>query len=152
MKEMNQPPQEELIFENKLDELVISMAELAKARAKLCMEETKANVQFRSMPLKSLEETIAPKATSHIQSEIKIEQHPQRKKLSIEELMAQYMKKEQQKSFPTNLDEKPEKEDVEHKEDITLKSGGELEKLQRVENDAHELKELVVREDESTSP
>ena len=55
------------------------------------------------------------------------------------------MKKEQQRSFPTNLDEKPEKEDVEHKEAITLKSGGELEKLQRVEDDAHELKELVVR-------
>ena len=40
---------------------------------------------------------------------------------------------------------------MEHKEYITLKSGGELEKLQRVEDDAHELKELVVREDESTS-
>ena len=62
------------------------------------------------------------------------------------------MKKEQQRSFPTNRDENPEKEDVEHKEDVTLKSGGELEKLQRVEDDAQELKELVVREDELTSP
>ena len=41
---------------------------------------------------------------------------------------------------------------MEHKEDITLKSGGELEKLQRVEDDAHKLKKLVAREDESTSP
>ena len=65
--------------------------------------------------------------------------------------MVQYMKKEQERSFLTNLDEKLVKEDVEHKEDITLKSGGELEKLQRVEDDAHELKELVAREDESTS-
>ena len=132
MEEVNQPPQEELIFENEVDEQAISMAKLAKARAELCMEETKAIVQFQSMPLKNVEETITPKATSHIQSKIKIEQHPQRKELSIEELMAQYMKKEQQRSFPTNLDEKPEKEDVEHKEDITLKSGGEIEKLQRV--------------------
>ena len=127
------------------------MAKLAKTRAELCMEKTKANVQFQSIPLKSLEETITPKATSHTQFEIMIEQHPQRKELNIEELMVQYMKKEQERSFLTNLDEKPKKEDVEHKEDITLKSGGELEKLQRVEDDAHELKELVVREDESAS-
>ena len=127
------------------------MAELAKTRAELCMEETKVNVQFQSIPLKSLKETITPKATSHTQFEIKIEQHPQRKKLSIEELIAQYMKKKQQRSFPTNLDEKSEKEDVEHKEDITLKSSGELEKLQRVEDDAHELKELVARKYELTS-
>ena len=44
MEEMNQPPQEELIFENEVDELAISMAELAKTRAELCMEETNANV------------------------------------------------------------------------------------------------------------
>ena len=41
---------------------------------------------------------------------------------------------------------------MEYYEDFTSKSGGELEKLQRVEDDAHELKELVVREDELTSP
>ena len=79
MEEVNQPPQEELIFENEVDELAISIAELTKTRAELCMEETKANVQFQSIPLKSLEETITPKATSHTQSEIKIEQHSQRK-------------------------------------------------------------------------
>ena len=152
MKEMNQLLQEELIMENEVDELAISMAELAKTKAELCMEETKANVQFQSIPLKNLEETITPKATSHTQSEIMIEQHPQRKELSIKELMVQYMKKEQERSFLANLDEKLEKEDVEHKEDITLKSGRELEKLQRVEDDSHELKELVVREDKSTSP
>ena len=95
------------------------------------MEETKANVQFQSIPLKSLEETITPKATSHTQLKIKIEQHPQMKELSIVELMVQYMKKKQQRSFPTNLDEKPEKEDAEHKEAITLMSGGELEDLIR---------------------
>ena len=41
---------------------------------------------------------------------------------------------------------------MEYYEDITLKIGKELEKLQRVEDDTHELKELVARKDESTSP
>ena len=107
MEKVNQPPLEKLIFKNEVDELAISMPELVKTRAELCMEETKANVQCQSIPLKRLEETITPKATSHPLSKIKIEQ--QRKELSIEEL---YMKKEQQRSFPTNLDEKLEKEDV----------------------------------------
>ena len=31
MEEMNQPPQEELIFENEVDELAISMDELTKS-------------------------------------------------------------------------------------------------------------------------
>ena len=41
------------------------MAELAKFRTELFMEETKANVQFLSILFKSLEETITPKAISH---------------------------------------------------------------------------------------
>ena len=36
-------------------------------------------------------------------------------------------------------------------EDFILNNGGELEKLQIVEDDAYKLKELVAREDESTS-
>ena len=65
--------------------------------------------------------------------------------------MAQYMKKEQKRSFPANLDEKPKKEYVEHKEDITLMSGRE-EECKRVEVDANELEELDAKEKESTSP
>ena len=53
--------------------------------------------------------------------------------------MAQYMKKEQQRSFPANLNGKSKKEDVEHKEAITLISGRE-EEPKRVEVDANELK------------
>ena len=60
------------------------MVELAKARVELCMEETKANVQFQSIPLMSLEKRITPKATSHTQSEIKIEQHHQRKVMNTQ--------------------------------------------------------------------
>ena len=47
---------------------------------------------------------------------------------------------------------KPEKEDVENKEANTLMSGGELEELIREEVDANELKKLVAKEDEPTSP
>ena len=63
-------------------------AELAKSRTELFMEETKANVQFQSIPLKSLEETMTPKATSHTQVVTEIEQPPHMKDMSIEELMA----------------------------------------------------------------
>ena len=93
MEEMNQPPQEELIFENEVAELAISMVELAKSRAELVssqvefLEETKAKVQFQSIPLKSSEETMTPRAISDIQFELKIEQHPNMKETSIEELM-----------------------------------------------------------------
>ena len=64
-------------------------AKLAKSRNELFMEETKANVQFQSLPLKSLEETMTPQATSHTQAVIEIEQPPDMKDMSIEELMAQ---------------------------------------------------------------
>ena len=60
--EMSPPPQE------KMTNLEAIMAKwrrvrvkLAKSRNELFMEETKANVQFQSLPLKSLEETILHK-------------------------------------------------------------------------------------------
>ena len=68
MEKMNKPPQERLIFENEVDELAISMAELAKSQAKLVtsqeefLEETKAQVQFQSIPLKSSKGTMIPRA------------------------------------------------------------------------------------------
>ena len=101
-----------------MDELSISMVELAKSRTKLFMKEKKANVQVQSIPLKSLEETMTPKAISHTQSNIKIEQHPHRKEMSIGELVAQHINEEkkmakmlskgQQRSLPTILEVSPE--------------------------------------------
>ena len=44
-----------------------------------------------------------------------------------------------------------EEEDLSYNEDITSSNDGELEKLQRVENDAQEWKTLVAKEDEPTS-
>ena len=93
------------------------------------------------------------RSISHTQSELKIEQHPNVKEMSIEELMAQHMKEEQQRSFPSILKVKPEKEKVDNKEAITLRNGGELKEFKREEVDANELKELVAKEKEkSTSP
>ena len=93
------------------------------------------------------------RSISHTQSELKIEQHPNVKEMSIEELMAQHMKEEQQRSFPSILKVKPEKEKVDNKEVITLRNGGELKEFKREEVDANELKELVAKEKEkSTSP
>ena len=60
------------------------------------------------------------------------------------------MNEEQQRRFPNILEVKPEKEDVDNKEAVNLMSG-ELEELVREEVDANELKELVAKEDESTS-
>ena len=95
---------------------------------------------------------MTPKATSHTQAMTKIEQPPHMKDISIEELMAQHMNDEQQRSLPNILEVKPEKEDMDNKEAITLMSGGELEELIREEVDANDLKKLVAKEDESTSP
>ena len=44
-----------------------------------------------------------------------------------------------------------EKENLNYNEDINLRNIGELEKFKRVEDDTQELKDLVVKEDESTS-
>ena len=68
----------------------------------------------------------------------------------IKELMAQHMNEEQQRSLPNILGVNPGKEDVDNKE-ASLMSGGELEELMREEVNANELKELVAKEDESTS-
>ena len=104
---------------------------------------------------------MTPKAISHTQFDVKIEQYPHTKEMSIGELMVQHMNEEremtkmsskgQQRNLSTSLEVSPE-EEIEYYEDITLKSSGNLEKLQRIEDDAHELKDLVVKEKEPTSP
>ena len=56
MEKMNQPQQEEPNFENEVDELAISMAELAKCKTELFLEKTNVNVQFQFIPIKSMVE------------------------------------------------------------------------------------------------
>ena len=60
--------------------------------------------------------------------------------------------KGQQKNMPSNLEVIKEEENFHYNEDITSRNDEELERLQRVENDAQEWKALVAKEDESTSP
>ena len=98
IEEVNQPPQEESIFENGMDVLAISRVNLAKSRPEFFLEETKANVHIQPIPLKSLEEAMTPKAISHTQSNMKIEQNPHRKEMSIRELMAQHMNEEKKRA------------------------------------------------------
>ena len=94
---------------------------------------------------------MTPKATSHTQVVTEIEKLPHMKDMSIEELMAQHMNEEQQRSLPNILEVKPKK-DVDNKEAITLISGGELEELIREKVDANDLKNIVAKEAELTSP
>ena len=119
------------------------MAKFPKSRTELYMEETKANVQFQSIPLRSLEETMTPKAISNTKYDIKIEQHPHWKEMSIRELMVHQMNEEkkmaemsfekEQRRLPTILEVNLE-EEMEYYKDPTVKNDGELEKLQIVEN------------------
>ena len=93
--EMSPPPQEKMTnLEATMVEWRRIQAELAKSRTEVFMEETNANVQFQSIPLKSLEETMTPKAASHTQAVIEIEQPTRMKDMSIEEIMAQHMNEE----------------------------------------------------------
>ena len=82
--------------------------------------------------------------------------------MSIEELLAKYMKEQdntvtmsfggQHESSSTTLRVNIEEENVSYNEEITSRDNEELEKFQIVENDAHIFETLVVKEDEPTSP
>ena len=126
------------------------MDELAFTIAKL----TKCGVDL------SIKEEMTLMTTSYTQSKFEIHQPLKEEEMSIQELVAKHMNegesmvetsfKGQQKNVPSNL-EAIKEEDLSYNEDITLRNNEELEKLQRVENDAQYLKALVVTEDESTS-
>ena len=100
--------------------------------------------------------------TSYTQSKFEIHQPLQEMGVSIQELVAKHMNEEErmeklsfegeQESLPSILEVIREEEDLSYNEDITSSNDGELEKLQRVENDAQEWKTLVAKEDEPTSP
>ena len=134
------------------------MAELAKSMIELPMKEARVNVQIQPIPLKSLEKEITPRATSHTQLEIKIKQPPLDKGMSIKELVSKHMNEVknmvemssegQHESLPNILEVNIKEENLNYNENITFKSNEELEKLEREENDANELKALVVKGNE----
>ena len=65
--------------------------------------------------------------------------------------MVETSSKGQKKNLPSNLKVIKKEENLHYNEDITSRNDEELEKLQKVENDAQKWKTLVVKEDESTS-
>ena len=113
------------------------------------------------MPFKSLKEEMAPMANC-TQFTFEKEQPKQEKSMSLQELVAKYTNenknmvdmhfKRQQESLTSTLEVNKVEENLSYNEEITSSRNEELEKLQRVENDAQTLKNLVVKEDEPTSP
>ena len=160
--EISQPPQE------RMTTLEAAMAELKRVHAECAtsqvqfMELTRANVQIQHTPFDSLKEEMAPKATSYTQLGFEKEQPKEEESMSIEELVAKYMKEQeymatmsfegQHESSPSTLVVNIEEENFRYNEEITSKDNEELEKFQTVENDAQILETLVVKEDEPTSP
>ena len=82
--------------------------------------------------------------------------------MNIEELVEKYMKQHenmatmsfegQHESSPSTIGVNIEEENLSYNEEITSRGNEELEKLQRVENDAETSKDLVAKEEkESTS-
>ena len=98
----------------------------------------------------SINEEMTPMATSSTQAKFEIHQPLQEKRMSIQELVAKHINEEekmaklsfegQHESLPSILEVIREGEDLSYNEDITTSNDGELEKLQRVENDAQEWK------------
>ena len=124
------------------------------------MEKRRINVQIQPVPLKRLDEEMTLRATSCTQLGIEIEQPPQEKGKSIQELVEKHTNEGkimvnmsfegQHESFPSNLEVIRKEKYLSHNDEITSRNN-KLEKLQGVENDAQELKVLVANENESTS-
>ena len=110
------------------------------------MELTRGNVQIQPAPFQSLKEEMTSKATSYTQLIFEKEQPKEEESMSIEELVAKYMKEQenmttmsfvgQHESSPSTLGVNIEEETLRHNEEITSRDNEELEKFQTVENDA----------------
>ena len=81
-----------------MTKLEVSMAELKRVHAKCAtsqvqfMESIRANVQIQPIPFKCLKEEMAPMTTSSTQLAFEKEQPKEEESMSIEELVAKYMK------------------------------------------------------------
>ena len=140
--EISQPPHE------RMTKLEAAMAELKRVHAECAtsqvqfMELTRANVQIQPAPFQSLKEEIAPKATSYNQLGFEKEQPKEEESMSIEELVAKYMKEQenmatmsfegQHESSPSTLGVNIEEENLSYNEEITPRDNEELEKFQTV--------------------
>ena len=152
----------------RMTKLEAAMAELKRVHPECAisqvqfMELTRANVQIQPVPFQSLKKEMTAKATSYIQHGFEKEQPKEEESMSIEELVAKYMKEQenmaimsfkgQHESSPSTLGVNIGKENLRYNEEITSRDNEELEKFQTVENDAQILETLAVKEDEPTSP
>ena len=162
MEKVHTPSREESNFESEVDELAITMAKSAKCRAELLEGETRINFQIQPIPLESLEKKNTLRVTSCPQLEMELQEPPMEKGLSIQELAAKHMNEGknivemsfegQHESLSSLLEVIEEEEASSYNEDITSRNNEELEKLTRGDDDAQDLKALVVMEDELTSP
>ena len=91
MEKVHTPSQNKSKFESEVDELAITMAKLAKCRAKLLKGETRTNVQIQPKPLESLEKKKTPRVNSCTQHEMELQQPPMEKGMSIQEIVAKHM-------------------------------------------------------------
>ena len=163
LDEISQPPQERMTtLEAAMVELKRVHVECATSQVRF-MEFTRANVQIQPTPFKRLKEEMAPMATYGTQLTFEKEQLKEEESMSIEELVAKYMKEQdnrvvmsferQHESSSSTLRVNLEEENLSYNEEITSRGNKELKKLQRVENDVETLKDLVAKEEkESTSP
>ena len=93
------------------------------------MELTRANVQMRPTPFKSVKEEMAPMATSSTQLIFEKEQLKEEESMSIEELVEKYMKERDNmttmsfegkyENFPSTLRVNTEEENGSYNEEIT---------------------------------
>ena len=159
--EESQPPLERMTkFEATVAELERVLAECSRSKNKF-MELTRTNVQIHPTLFKSVKEEIASMATSCTQLTFEKEQPKQEERMSIQELVAKYMKEQenmaemsfegQRESLPSTLKVNKEEESLSYNEEISSRDNEELEKFQNVENNAQILETLVVNEEMSTS-
>ena len=151
--EISKPPHERM---TKLEAALIEMkrvhAECVTSPVQF-MELTRANVQIQHAPFSSLKEEMAPNATSYTQLGFEKEQTKEEESMSIEELVAKYMKEQenmatmsfegQHESSPSTLGVNIEVENLRYNEEITSRDNEELENFETVENDAQILETLI---------
>ena len=129
LDEISQPPQERMTtLEAARAELKRVHAECATSQVQF-MELIRANVQIQPTPFKSLKEEMAPMATSGTQLTFEKEQPKEEESMSIEELVAKYMKEQenrvamsfegQHESSPSTLVANLEEENLSYNEEIS---------------------------------
>ena len=159
--EICQPPKE------RMTKLEAAMVELKRVHAECAtsqfqfMELIRANVQIQPMPFKSFKEEMAPMTTYGTQLTFEKEQTKEEESMSIEELVENYMKEQenmatisfegQHESLPSILGVNTEEENWSYNEEITSRDNEELEKLQRMENDVETSKDLVAKEEKESA-